>query len=197
MLFCQLFNSLGELGFSVIDEKENSSGEMKRMLYLLWLMLQPMNVPYAWSLFAFAVLQSLLMPNTRNRQSSRVMQIVANFSDEEFMNLFFMAFLIPSGRIIKLLINLCLAIWALMHVCVMADSQLKSNPNTLGLSALKGAIDYVNLRRIEFSLIKNKIEVFLALIALPSVFMAQAALIFPIMYFQYIRVKYVSNHIMK
>lgn len=158
-----------------------------------------MNVPYAWSLYILAVGQSLFgsNPNKNKPQSSRTMQLLANFSDEEFMNVFFMVFLIPSGRYLKMAIQLCLCIWAVMHVCAMAGNQLKANPGTIGLSALKRPIEWVNLSKVEVSMVKSKIEIGIALIAIPAVFMSQAALIFPIMYFQYIRVKYVSNQIMK
>ena len=84
-----------------------------------------------------------------------------------------------------------------MHVCVLAEEQLQSNPGTLGLSALKPAIEWVNLSRVEVNLLKNRIEIGLAVCTLPLVFLGQVALIFPILFFNYIRIKYVSNFFLK
>lgn len=109
------------------------------------------------------------------------------------MNLFLMVFLVPSGKMVKLVVQICMYIWAFMHVCILADEQLVSNPDTPGLSILQPLIEYVNLSRIELNMIKNKIEIGIALLVFPLVFTGQVALIFPILYFQYIRIKYVSN----
>jgi len=44
---------------------------------------------------------------------------------------------------------------------------------------------------------KNFIEIMMMVICAPMVFIGKVALIFPIMYFQYIRIKFVSNQFQK
>lgn len=169
MEYCQLYNGLGELGFYGLNLEQSSVGGTKRILYLFFLLLQPMNVPYAWTLFVFAVLSSIFQ-RSKQKSSGQLLNFLSSLTEEEVMNLFLMVFLIPSGKLVKLVVQACLYIWAAMHVCVLADEQLQSNPGTVGLSALKPAIDWVNLSRVEVNLFKNKIEIGLALCTLPLVF---------------------------
>lgn len=108
-----------------------------------------------------------------------------------------MIFLIPCGAVIRFVVYFCLGIWALMHACLLAESQLLINPDTIGLSSMVPAIQYINLSRVEMALLKNKIEIVLAFLSIPLVVTSQVALIFPVIFIQYIRVKYVSNFFQK
>lgn len=123
--------------------------------------------------------------------------VMHSMMEEELINVFFLIFLIPSGYIIKMGIHSCLSIWAVMHVSELFKSILDKNPNIIGLSALKPLNDYILVSKVELALFKNSIEMTLGLICIPMVFFNQAAIIFPIIYFQYIRIKYVSSFFMK
>jgi hypothetical protein len=123
--------------------------------------------------------------------------VMHSMMEEELINVFFLIFLIPSGYIIKMGIHSCLSIWAVMHVSELFKSILDKNPNIIGLSALKPLNDYILVSKVELALLKNSIEMTLGLICIPMVFFNQAAIIFPIIYFQYIRIKYVSSFFMK
>jgi hypothetical protein len=123
--------------------------------------------------------------------------LLTSLTEEESINLFFMVFLIPSGWIMRFLIKFTLAMWALIHVCILAEQTLLDNPETIGLATLHPMIQWVNLSRVEIAIMKNKIEIFIGLICAPMVFMGHAAMIFPVMYFQYIRIKYVSSYLQK
>jgi len=50
---------------------------------------------------------------------------------------------------------------------------------------------------VEIAILKNQAEIFLGVVCPVCVFTGQAAMIFPILYFQYIRIKYVSNFFQK
>lgn len=63
MTYCQLYNSLGELGFPAFLNASSKITNTKRTMYLLYVLLAPMNVPYAWSLFFIASFMSLLERN--------------------------------------------------------------------------------------------------------------------------------------
>lgn len=106
-----------------------------------------------------------------------------SFMEEELINVFFMVFLIPSGYIIKTAINSCLSIWAIMHVSELFKSILDKNPNMIGISALKPLIDYILVSKVELAMLKNTIEMTMGVICIPMVFLNQAAIIFPILYF--------------
>ena len=47
--------------------------------------------------------------------------------------------------------------------------------------------------KYDFLMYKNMIEIFIAIICPFCVFAAQVAMIFPIIYFQYIRIKFISS----
>lgn len=113
------------------------------------------------------------------------------------MNLFLMVFLVPSGYTMRLIVHLSLSIWALIHVCDRSKRALEANPNAVGLSALAPLINYVYVSKFELLLIKNFIEVFIGLLCPFCVFAGQVAMIFPILYYQYIRIKYISSLYMK
>lgn len=103
--------------------------------------------------------------------------------EEELVNIFLMVFLIPSGYIMKTGIHFALSLWALMHVSELFNSMLDKNPNMLGVSALKPLVDYVLITKVELALLKNALEMSLGIICIPMVFLNQAAIIFPILYF--------------
>lgn len=186
---------MGELGFPTLTNEEQSSVlNTKRMIYCLYLLFLPMNIPYCWSLFLLAATLSFLERNNIIGNSPGLATgMLGSFVEEECMNIFLMVFLIPSGWMLKIVIHVCLCIWALVHVSMLADCQLRSDPNTIGLSALKPIIDYIVHSKVEFITLKNQIEILIGLSCAPLVLIGKAAMIFPILFFQYIRIKYVSN----
>lgn len=142
------------------------------MLYLMWILLQPMNVPYAWSLYFFAILISLFFKASvpvKTGTLNKTISFLAGFAEEECMNLFLMVFLVPGSRLVKTCVHFCLGIWALMHVCVMAEDQLEQNPETIGLSALQEYIEWVNHSRVEMAIFKCKCEILVAVFSIPFV----------------------------
>jgi hypothetical protein len=61
MKFCQLYSALGEVGFPAFDQKEDGIlTQTKRVLYFMFLMLQPIKVPYAWLLYLVAAILSVV-----------------------------------------------------------------------------------------------------------------------------------------
>lgn len=93
----------------------------------------------------------------------------------------------------RVLIQIILAVWAIVHVSMLAEAQLEADPNTIGLASLSGIVEYIIMSKTEFILAKNYMEIFIFFICVPMVFIGRVAMIFPILYFQYIRIKYVSN----
>ena len=79
-----------------------------------------MNVKYSWLMF---VIPQIITIFQKNNGASKIKypSISISFLDEESMHLFLMVFLIPCGWVLRLLIHLCLASWALMNVVDMAD----------------------------------------------------------------------------
>ena len=54
-------------------------------------------------------------------------------------------------------------------------------------------IDYINLSKVETHQFKNQLEIAVLLVSVPAIFANQVAMIFPIIYVQYIRIKYVGS----
>lgn len=98
MLYCTLYTALGEIGFPQLQSSGNPINNSKRILYLMFLVFQPMNVPYSWSLFFFAAVLSLLQKSGIIKEETKISKnLLSCISEEECLNLFLMVFLIPSG----------------------------------------------------------------------------------------------------
>lgn len=91
--------------------------------------------------------------------------------EEETLNMWLMFFLIPSGTIMKMVIHFSLSLWAILHVAELFNQLLKANPNTILISAMKPAIDYVVLSKVEISLLKSSIELVMAITCVPLIFL--------------------------
>jgi hypothetical protein len=183
MTYCQLYSSLGEVGFPQLLESSSAITNTKRIFYLLFLILEPMSVPYSWSLFLIAAIVSVFTKLVDPKDKKNGGSVLTTLTEEEAVNIFLMVFMIPSGWILRSLIKVSLAIWSLIHVCVLAEQTLLDNPDTIGLASLHPVIEWVNLSKVELAIMKNKIEIFIGLICLPAVLTGHAAMIFPVMYF--------------
>lgn len=158
-----------------------------------------MNVAYSWSLFLLGEIIILLKRHNFIKGSSKKAKepIVTALLEEESLNVFLMVFLLPAGVVPKLMIHCSFSLWSVMSVAEMANGLLEADPETIGLASLKPVIDCIVLSKVELSVLKNLIEITLGLLSVPFVFMAQTAIIFPILYFQYIRIKYISSSFCK
>lgn len=58
-------------------------------------------------------------------------------------------------------------------------------------------VQYIHYNKVELNFIKNGFEILLGFIGVPFVFMKQTALIFPILFYQYLKVKNMSNAFQK
>lgn len=123
--------------------------------------------------------------------------MLQSFIEEEVMNIFLMVFLLPAGWAMRFVIYICLSIWALLHVAMLAESQLEAEPNTIGLAVLAPAVDWIILSKVEIVMLKSYIETLIAIFCVPMTLTGMVAILFPILYFQYIRIKFVSNSFMK
>lgn len=74
---------------------------------------------------------------------------------------------------------------------------MESNPNTIGLGSLSSTIDWIVLSKVEIVFYKSYIETLIAICCVPMCLTGYVAILFPILYFQYIRIKFVSNSFMK
>ena len=187
---------MGESGFTT--KKENSVTMTKQMFYLLYLMMQPLGIPYAWSCFFMSAMITFLQrnnfiktPSLYTSSKGKPITLMHSVLEEDTLNIFLMVFLIPSGHVMRSLIHASLSIWAMIHVVDMISKTMTSE------NILTPVLNYVQLSKIELNMYKSHIELLIGFFATPAVFLNQAAIIFPIMYFQYIRIKYVSSFFMQ
>ena len=135
--YCQLYNALGELGFPTLLDDSGTVTTIKRLMYLLFLILKPMNIPWSGCLFFLGALLSLLQRNGYIGDKPNLgVGFLQSFIEEECMNIFLMVFLLPAGAFMRFVIWSSLSIWALLHVVMLAEAQLESDPNTIGLASL-------------------------------------------------------------
>ena len=133
-------------------EIDNSESQIflaaKRLAYLFYLLVLPLNLRYTWAIFLFGALLSLLdrakiLRNPRRevfKKGNKDIDFVNYFLDEELVNIFFLVFLLPSGTIFKFLINASLSLWALMHAADWADDLLIQDEDTIVLATLQPLI---------------------------------------------------------
>lgn len=191
--YCHYYNSLGVVGY---EENFDLPGQMvfeRRLLYLLYFITYPLNIPYSWALVFLACVVSIILPNPRQKNQNLVM----NVFEEESMNLSLVIFMAPSGPIMRVFINVCLMMWALQHVSILAFNRLRKDPDTVGLSILSPIIHLIYYNKVELNFIKNGCEILLGFVSVPFVFLNQTALIFPILFYQYLKVKNMSNAFQK
>lgn len=106
--YCHLYNSMGIVGF---EENYEVPGQMvffRRLLYLVYFITYPLNIPYVWAFVLAACIFSLMQPNPRQKST-----VVMNIFEEESMNISLIVFMAPSGPYMRILINTCLMMWAL------------------------------------------------------------------------------------
>ena len=94
-----------------------------------------------------------------------------------------MVFLLPAGPVMRFIIYICLSIWALLHVAMLGESQLESDPNTIGLAVLAPAIEWIILSKVEVVMVKSFIETLIAIFCIPMTLAGMVAILFPILYF--------------
>ena len=58
-------------------------------------------------------------------------------------------------------------------------------------------VEFIHFNKVELNFVKNGFEILLGIISVPFVFVNQAAMIFPILYYQYLKVKNMSNAFQK
>ncbi len=119
------------------------------------------------------------------------------FLEEETMNLCLIILMVFSGPIIRLVLLGCLAMWAFVECCQWGSQILSLNPNATGVVLLQPVIKLGNLYRVEIIQWKNHIELFVGFLSMFMVLTSRCAPIFPVFYWQYIRVKYVINYFTK
>ena len=114
------------------------------------------------------------------------------------MNLALMLMLMFSTPMVKGIINICLLIWAFLMWSEWGQEMLdegRESGNTLyGLPAMKPVIEVGMLFRVELNQVKSHIEVALAFLSVYLIFIGRIAPIFPIFFWQYIRIKYVVSN---
>ena len=189
--YFRFFSNLGSLSsFEDTKEQENDiKHKMKQWLYLLFLLALPM--PSLYSYLSLISLFAILFSITSRFGSQWTWTKL--FLEEESMNLGLILMMPFSGQIIRCLLLGCLASWALLECCHWGAQVLLKDPNTIGIALLKIPIEIGILYRVEVVQFKNHIEVFVGLISVLLVFAGRCAPIFPVFYWQYLRVKYVVN----
>lgn len=161
----------------------------------MFLLALPLRIPYTPMFFVIAAIFSIFEKKSAYGGAGSLLARI--FTDEEPMNLALLLVMLFSGPIIKLLLYLCLLIWSFLMWCEwgqeLLDQSRENGTKIYGLPAMQPVIEFGMLFRVEFGLIKSHIEIFIGFLSVYLLFNWQIAPIFPIFYWQYIRIKYVVS----
>ena len=78
----------------------------------------------------------------------------------------------------------------------MLDSSRRDGQNIYGLPAMKPLIEFGMIFRVEITKLKAFLEIFLGTISILLLFTGRIAPIFPIFFWQYLRIKYLISTFM-
>lgn len=161
----------------------------------MFLLALPLRIPYTPLFYMIAAVFSLF--EKRSAIAGTGSMVARIFTDEEPMNLALLLMMLFAGPFVKLLLYLCLLIWAFLMWCEWGQELLDSSRETgkpiYGLPAMQPVIEFGMIFRVEFALVKSHIELFLGFLSIYLLLNWQIAPIFPIFYWQYIRIKYVVS----
>jgi hypothetical protein len=94
----------------------------KRVLFLLFIILHPINIRFSWTPFLLATIISTLQRNgiisdpKRDTFISKPSGFLASLLEEEVINGVLLFFSLPAGTFLRFSINICLWISAIMNV---------------------------------------------------------------------------------
>ena len=156
----------------------------KRWCHTLYLLLLPMGIPYSWSLPFFASLMALCF-----KRDSKQYRLLS----EEVTNIALVGVQGMCGPLMKIILQITLGLWSLLHATDLARARLSTDPQTPGLVILSPYLDQIAYSKVELVQLKANIEMLIAIIAIPAVILNQAAIAFPLLYYQFCKVKYISS----
>ena len=167
------------------------------MFYFMFLLAFPLNIPYTPVLFLIAATCSIFEKG--KMASGKSSNLVARiFTDEEPMNLALLLLFLFSTTFVKFFLYLCLLMfsflmWSEWAFEMLEESRKPGGKQVYGLPALQPVIDFLLLFRVEITQLKSHIEVFLGFLSVVLLFTGRIAPIFPIFFWQYLRIKYVVS----
>ena len=104
-----------------------------------------------------------------------------------------------SPLFIRLLIYLCLSLWSFLMWSEWAYEMLEQSRRPggqpiYGLPAMKPVIEFGMMFRVEITKVKCYLEIAMGLLSIFMLFTGRIAPIFPIFFWQYMRIKYLMSN---
>jgi hypothetical protein len=158
----------------------------------------PLRIPFAPLFFLAAQILSIF--EKRKAYNADGIALVAKLiTDEEPVNLALLLLLLFSSPMPTMLIYSCLFVWAFIMWSEWGYEMLEESATTgkqiYGLPAMQPVIDFGMVYRVELALFKSHLEIVLAFVSVCLILTGRLAPIFPIFYWQYLRIRYlVSNY---
>lgn len=109
------------------------------------------------------------------------------------MNICLIILLLFAGVLLRFLLYTCLLLWAYLECCDWGNEILNLDPGFLGLALLKPILVKGINNKIKVVQLKSHIELFICFISIFGFFFGYCAPIFPLLYIQIIRFKFVVN----
>lgn len=165
----------------------------------MFLLALPLRIPYTALIFVAAAVCSVFEKRETYTKLPQAASLITRvFTEEEPMNLALLLMLMFSTPFVRGILYLCLLIWAFLMWSEwgqeMLDQGRESGKTIYGLPAMKPVIDFGMLFRVELNQAKCHIEVALAFLSVYLILIGRIAPIFPIFFWQYIRIKYVVSN---
>lgn len=192
--YCAMYSSFGK--GEIVKSRARS---LKQIFYFLFLLALPLRIPYTSLIFMTAAILSIFEKTTNTLSGPNTGNIMSRiFTNEEVLNLALILMLLFSPLGVKLLLYLCMALFAFMQWCdwaceMLEESKAPGAKPVYGLPALQPVIEFGMIFRVELTKGKSHLEVFIAFLSVYLIFIGRIAPIFPIFFWQYLRIKYVVS----
>lgn len=164
----------------------------------MFLLAFPLNIAYTPLMFLIAAVCSVFEKTKGDKKFGGTSLVARIFTDEEPMNLALLLLFLFSTPLVKFFLYLCLIsfaflMWSEWAFEMLEESRKPGGKQVYGLPALQPVIDFLLLFRVEITLIKSHIEVFIGFLSILLVLTGRLAPIFPIFFWQYLRIKHVVS----
>lgn len=187
--YCTMHNSFRNIN------RKSGARRMKQIFYFLFLLALPLRIPFTPLLFLAAAIFSVFEKKSLFGTGLSESLITRAFTDEEPMNMALLLMFLFSSPWVQGVLYACLLIWAFLMWCEWGQEMLDDSGTTYiyGLPAMKPVIEFGIIFRVELAKVKSHFEVVLAFASIYMVFAGMIAPIFPLFFWQYVRIKYVIS----
>lgn len=119
--YCSLYSSFGK------NKRKSGARRYKQIFYFLFLLALPLRIPYTPLIYVAAVLCSIMEKKAAFEGTTSGSLLARIFIEEEPMNLALLLMLLFSSGGVKIVLYICLLIWAFLMWCEWGQEMLEES----------------------------------------------------------------------